>query len=508
MHGRFTRFVAALGLVLGLVVGCLVDGRVRPVAASPTEPGGSWISGYFDELRLLSPGGACFVMTGPCERLDLARWVGAKNPGEERSTGRGQWLAAMLRQDLGPEAALDESGRLVWVLDWGATGELERGCEPIGESMVRSWLYLPGGLSLWTSMRTTANAPHLHRVETQPWRHDWSASCDFGGIGYRKGALSVFAGRDEASWGASRERGLLFSGAAPTLDMLRLTLGGKHVLFTSLHSELRRGRADPWDAGVKRFVAAHRLEVLVGTRWDFSVSEVVLYGGEGRGFEPGYLNPLAPFYAEQWNSYWNDNLLFAADVMFRLPGQAEIKGEVVVDDFQIDPGPAPNKLGFGLAIDAVNPLVRDRSLVGCSYFRVANWTYGHAVAWNGFVQEGKVLGFPGGPDGDRFEAWSSWAPRNSVELKASYALTRQGEGRVSDRRPEAGFKTGFPSGTVARAHGVSAGVTWRPSYPLQVQALARWSSESNVANVRGVTASGFKASLAVTYNLRVWRRGA
>jgi hypothetical protein len=178
----------------------------------------------------------------------------------------------------------------------------------------------------------------------------------------------------------------------------------------------------------------------------------------------------------------------------------------VVDDLQVDPGPAPNKLGFGLAIDAVNPLVGERSMVGCSYFWIADGTYGHALPWNRFVEEGKVMGFPGGPDGDWLEAWVSWAPWNSVALKAGYGLTRQGEGRVSDSQDGDGFKTASLSGAVERTHGLSAGVTWRPSYPLQVQALARWSSQRNVANVRGATASSFKASVAVTYDLRVWRR--
>jgi len=506
MHHRFTRFLAAGGLVLGLMLGGFPDGWPAPAEAAPTEPGTSWVCQYFDELRLLSPGEACFVLTGPCERLDLARWVERQGVGGGSAASREQWLAAMLSRELAPEICRDASGVPVWVLDASLGGGLEGERKPVAEDMLRAWVYLPGGLALWTSMRTTANAPDDHRVETRPWRDRWRASLDYGGVGYHKGGFSVFAGRDEASWGASRVMGLLFSGAAPTLDMLKLELRSRRVLFTSFHSQLRRSVRDPWAAGVRRFVAAHRLEIIAGKRWDFSVSEAVLYGGEGRGFEPGYLNPLAPFYAEQWNSHRNDNLLVGADVLLRLPGHAEIKGEVVVDDFQVDPGPEPNKLGFGLAINAVNPLVGERSMVGFSYFWIADGSYGLALPWNRFVEEGKVMGFPGGPDGDRLEAWSSWAPLNSVALQAGYSLTRQGAGRIAESQDGGGFNITFTSGAVERTHSVTAGATWRPSYPLRVQALAQWSSRRNVANVRGSTASSFKASLAVTYDLRVWRR--
>ena len=496
MCGRFAGLVAAAGLLLGL----------SPAGASPTEPASGWITSYFDELRLLSPGRPYFVMTGPCERLDLARWVADQPSGSGQAASRRAWLAEMLRRELGPELALEGSGGPVWILDSNLGGGLERDRKGAAQYLLRSWLYLPQGVSLWTTLRTTVNGADYHRVETRPWRDRWRASMDYGGIGYRKGGLSVFAGRDEVSWGASRDLGLMFSGAGPTLDMLRLSLRTGHLLFTSVHSELRASPADPWDAGVRRFIAAHRLEVLAGTRWDFSVSEVVVYGGEGRGFDPGYLNPLAPFYEEQWNSYRNDNMLLGADLMYRLPERAEIKGELLVDDFQIDPGSEPNKVGFGLAIDAVNPLAGERSLVGCSYFRVARGTYGHAVPWNRYIEEGKVMGFPGGPDGDRFEAWSSWSPQNPIVLKADYTLVRQGEGRATDPQSGKAPRTPFPSGTVDTTHNLSAEMAWRPSYPLQLRLLAQWSSERNVANVDGLKASGFKASISISYSPRIWVR--
>jgi len=230
----------------------------------------------------------------------------------------------------------------------------------------------------------------------------------------------------------------------------------------------------------------------------------VLYAGRGRDFEPVYLNPLAPLYAEQWNARWDDNLFFDADVLLRLPGRAEIRAEVLIDDLQIDPGSEPNEVGLFLGVDAVNPLAPDRSLLGCSYARLANRTYGHAAAWNRFLHEGRVMGYLGGPDGDRLSAWCSWAPVASLDLTATYSLTRQGEGRADDPQDQPGHETSFPSGTVETTHMVAAGLGWRPVYPLRVAALAEWSAGRNVGNLEGEDTDGFRGSLSITYDVRVW----
>lgn len=504
MRDRISRLLTTVSGPVALSACCLVWAFAAAAATAPSEPGSGWVSSYFDQARLLAPDGTFFVATAPYARLDMARWLGGRDA--TALPARTRWLLAMLSQEVAPEAAFLAEGKLVWVADAGLSFGAEHGRKPVPEGRVGLWLYAPSGLTLWTSLDASANAPDRHRVETRPWRERWQASFGRGGIGYDRGGISLVAGRDEVGWGGSRETGLLFAGDAPAMDMVKLALGTRRVLFTALHSQLRPGRHDPWGTGVRRFVAAHRLEVLLGRNWDISVSEAVLYGGEGRTFEPGYLNPLAPFYAEQWNSYRNDNLLVSGDVSLSLPGRGEVRAEVVIDDFQIDPGSEPNEMGFGIWADAVNPWLGDRSLVGCSYVRIANRTYGHAVPWNRWVQEGKVMGFPGGPDGDSFQAKATWAPWNSVELDARYNLARRGEGLVDDVQDQPGRETKFPSGVVETRHDLSAGAAWRPSRALEIHGRVGWLSTSNTDNVDGRRASGLEVSAAVAYDLRVWRK--
>ena len=505
--------VALAGLLLLLLA-------VTAAYGAPTEPSSSWVYAYFDEWRLTADCCPVFAMTAPYDRVDLAQWLMEDCAARVRETGRNLWLLHMLRREFEPERPLTEADlrlrrkgewkldRSVWMFDSAVSSRFKTDEKPRPEVLARFLLYTGQGLNFWTSLRTTANAPGDHKVETRPWKDRWRSSFDYGGVGYRRGNVSLFLGRDEVSWGASRDRGLLFSGTAPAMDMVKLAYRSKHVLFTSFHSQLRRGPTDPWAASVRRYVSAHRLEFLV-RRLDFSIAEAAIYGGDGRDFELGYLNPLAPFYAEQWNLGDNDNILLGGDFSYLFPGYAEVRGELVVDDFQIDPGSEPNEMGFGLAADAVNPLYAGGSVVGASYFRIANRTYGHAVPWNRFTQEGRMMGYPDGPDGDRFEIWSSVASDrlscgvcDQFSLRIAYSLRRQGQGRVTDSQVEPGRRTKFPSGTVETTQAVAAELSWRPSYPLLVKGTVGWSRTENAGNTWGQTHDGFEFTLNLTYNLR------
>jgi hypothetical protein len=502
MRGGFIGIARLARTAAWLLVPAAVVCAWSIAAGSPTEPTAGWVYPYFRELRLRSPGSPFFVSTGPYERQDLATWLrGASEVGAPEGA-RAKWLRDMLDKEYAPEIASAERRSPVVAIvitpSWGLRTDGHARPEMLGDLTV----YSPEGVSLWTSLRATANAPENHKVRTTPWHGPWRASFDHGGVGYRSGGLSIFLGRDEVSWGASRDRGLLLSGSAPSLDMVKFSFSRKSFCFTSIHSELRKSDLDQWAPDVRRFLSAHRLEYLPGRRWGFSLSEAVIYGGVGRDFNLGYLNPMAPFYAEQWNSRGDDNVLMDGDVSFLLPGRIDVRAEVVVDDFQLDFKTEPNEMGLGVDVAAINPLCPAGGLMGGSYFRVTNRTYGHRISWNRFVQEGMLLGYPEGPDGDRFEVWSSWSPRDDFTVRAGYDLTRQGEGRVTDAQDEPGRKQAFPSGTVETEHAVRADLGWRPAYQLLVSTGLQWSRQENYGNQRGHTRSGFDLAFRVTYNLR------
>jgi hypothetical protein len=345
------------------------------------------------------------------------------------------------------------------------------------------------------------NGKEVHKVGTRVWSDRGRASVEYAGIAFAKAGFMVSVSRDEISWG----NGLLFSGSAPSFDLVSLGYRRGSVAFTSFHSVLRGGWGEERVEGMRRYVSAHRLEVLPGGRLSFALSEAVLYGGRYRPFEPVYMNPFTVFYSDQWNSGWNDNILIAGDFSLLFPDRAEIRGEVMIDDFQYDFSNEPHEFGAALLISAVNPLSPRTSTIRASYHHIRNQTYGHFVAWNRFIQEGKVIGYEDGPDGDRLAMSVLLARPESMLWSLTYSLRRKGEGSATDVQEEKGRRVDFPSGTVETSHRVDLALSWRPCPEWLVETAAGYHTTRNAGHVERIDDDGWDLRLNAQFNLEVAR---
>ncbi len=470
-------------------------------SAMPTEPVASWVYDYIDELRLSADSLTFFVAALPYERSELGCAVGRAAAAGGAGYEREKYLLGLLNQELAREAAWKKGACNLFVGGLSSGVEARSNARVGIDNLFKLDFYFEERVALWTYLRLTVTDPGAHRTETNAWGDHFRAGFDHGGLGYKGGRFSLFAGRDELAWGIGRDRGLLFSGRAPAVDMFKFTYLEEKVLFTSVHSRLRRGDADPWSETINRYISAHRLDLKLWPRLTFAVAEVVLYGGEHRGFDPVYLSPVGVFYAEQWNSRSEDNVLFAGDLTLLFPRAAELRLEVVVDDFQYDFA-QPHEIGFGFDFKAKNPLLDLYSLLGCSYFHVRNGTYGHKVEYNRYTHENKIIGYPYGPDGDLVELWFSFALPTEALWTVRFSQRRQGEGRVSDPQDEPPEDVGFPSGTVEKTLRAGLDVSWRPSYAWLIRGGLEWYGVRNENNIEGAGGDDVRVALAVAFNFK------
>jgi hypothetical protein len=489
MRGR------GLALILSITVLALSGSSALGYPAEPTD---SWVYPYLYELRIREVLEPFPVSTGPYGRLEAAALLDGFRTDE--AGARGAWVARMLDTEFEGETRVLREGS-GWTGGVRLRARAETDSRSSGEAFGRFAYYSHIGVALWTSIRSSINGDGLHKSATQVWSDRGRASVDYAGIAYRNGGFMVSLSRDEVSWGATRRGGLLFSGTAPCFDMVTLGYRTGRVAFTSFHSKLRGG--DGYEEGVRRFVSAHRLEVLPSDLISFSLSEAVIYGGRYRTFEPVYMNPLTIFYADQWNSGWNDNILIAGDFALLFPRRAEIRGEIMIDDFQYDFGNEPHEFGAGLSISAVNPFAPSISLVEASYHHIRNQTYGHFISRNRFIHEGKVMGYEDGPDGDRFALTVTLARPESMQWKAHYSLRRKGEGRAADIQEERGPRVDFPSGTVETVHRMGLAFAWRPCHMWLLEAGAEYHRRRNADHIEGVDEDGWELSLDAQFNLKV-----
>jgi hypothetical protein len=482
----------------------LMAAMLWPAASAwtcPTEPSDSWVYAYLDELRLREKDPTrLFVSTGPYGRLETAAWL-AEQPQPESGT-RSAWLHRMLEIEFKDEDSILSAGS-GWAGSVLLDARTETDARVAGEILGRLAYYAPIGVCFWSSIRTSVNGEQFHKVDTHTWGDRARASVDYAGFAFHRSGFSIALARDEVSWGTDRRVGLLFSGAAPVLDMLSVAYRRGPLAFTAFHSRLRRWPGEETEDDIRRYVAAHRLEFLPNPKISFAVSEAVVYGGRDRSFEPGYLNPLIIFYASQWNSGQNDNILFSGDFSVLIPRVVEIKGEVMVDDFQYDFGTEPHEFAAGARVAAVNPLRPGTSLLGASYYHVRNQTYGHFVAWNRFVNEGRVMGYPDGPDGDRVDAWLSLAVPETMLWRLDFGMKRRGEGRATDDQDPTGPRVKFPSGTVEATRWAGLELAWRAASPLVISGRGAFSHTSNLENREGADESGWDVSVNIRYDLKL-----
>jgi hypothetical protein len=486
--------------VIGLTAAALMAAACGALAM-PTEPAGSWVYEYLDELRLSSDSLSFFVNTSPQERTELGNILShvrvLEGPGEERTL----YLLDLAKREFRAETEWKRDRTNLFVGEVNSRLKIRSDDRVGSDNLMRFDFYFSEGLALWTYLRATISDEEAHRTETRPWGEHFRAGFDHGGLGYKRGRFSFFAGRDGLAWGIDREMGLLFSGSAPTMDMFKFTYMEDKVLFTSVQSELRRGDRDPWDESIRRYLSAHRLDLKLWPRLTFSFSEVVLYGGEHRGFDPIYLNPVTVFYAEQWNSRSDDNVLLAGDFSLLFPGTAEFRGEILIDDFQYD-FEKPHEMGFGVDAGVRNPFLDLYSLLGCSYFHIRNGTYGHKTEYGRYTHENEIIGFPYGPDGDYLKVRFSFSIPREALWTVRFSQRRQGEGRVSDPQDEPPEDQRFPSGTVEKTLTAGFDLSWRPSYTWLIDGGLEWYEVDNVGNAPGTCESGFRAALGVTFNFK------
>lgn len=334
----------------------------------------------------------------------------------------------------------------------------------------------------------------------QTWKGGVTGIVEYATLAVEGKGWRVSAGRSRHAWGPIPQGGLVLSGLSPSLDGLALqaSLAGGRLRAQMLALALDRlwftqseaaGAAEsawfPADGSplaVHRYLSAHRLAWRARERLWIGASEVVLYGGPSRNWEPYYLVPFVPFYSEQWNRGNNDNILVGIDLdCYPAPG-SRLFGELLIDDAQYDTANEPQEIGWsvgGARVVRMGPLA---PAVRLDYTRVNTWTYGQVVAWNRYTMGRVPLGDPLGPDADRWRLEVTLPLSSRLRVVAEGLRVRRGEVRPETPRPVVvPFAGDFPTGVVERDTGGRLTVEFLA--PPRVRAAA-WAGGESFRNHR------------------------
>lgn len=286
----------------------------------------------------------------------------------------------------------------------------------------------------------------------QTWKLDYTADFQEAYAKLESKRLKVLVGRHSVFWSPAKFGALGISDNSPSFDMIMLATDFTSQRWGSFYGYALSSVLDKmWNNKHERYLAnrylsAHRLDWLLSGWAEIGLTEIILYGGDVRLPEPGYLNPIMPYYATQYNPKHDDNVLFLADISLRPADGFRIYGEILIDDFQYAYSDDPNDMGFTLGFN----LAKSFDL-SAEYTRVSRWAYTHLATENQFLHYGSVIGHPIGPDGDVLTVETSKFLNKNLLLALRYRLKRKGEATPEDRyRGEDSAHIGFPSGMVER----------------------------------------------------------
>ena len=163
-------------------------------------------------------------------------------------------------------------------------------------------------------------------------------------------------GRQNRSWGPFPDRSLLLSSYPYTYDAVELQILGKGFEFRHLFAPFSNNRAsgDSDDGSLyDRYLTAHSLNVRFNRWVTVGITETVLFTRRNAFPDLAYVNPVSIYSVINTNQEGDGNLMLGFQWNIH-PGieDVSLRGQLVLDDFQVDNNVVTDKEPTHWGIDA------------------------------------------------------------------------------------------------------------------------------------------------------------
>lgn len=264
-------------------------------------------------------------------------------------------------------------------------------------------------------------------------------------------------GRQKRNWGPFADRSLFISSNPYSYDAVEWQISSSAFEFRHLFAPLPNSRGWDSDNGstINRFLTAHSLNVMFGEWVTVGLSESVVFTREKSFPDLHYINPVALYSLVNMNQEGNGNLMLAFQWNIHpFIKSVSFKGQVVIDDFQIDDelvtDKEPTHYGLDMGVYWTNPFnIPFEHYLKAEYRKFSEWMY-TVTDENGNIGErytyaAKSLGAPQN-DGDRLNTGFTVIGKNHWYGSAELGFSRQGIRNVLSRwqDSEPGQTQGLP----------------------------------------------------------------
>ena len=288
------------------------------------------------------------------------------------------------------------------------------------------------------------------------------------GVGFDNSWATFQISKGKENWGAGNDIQLSLSKHSPSYDYLLLGSDYGRIRVRYIYGFLEKVEK------VNRYITARGLEYTNKKSLVIGISETVIYSGENRSFDIGYLNPISSHLEIELNNrlnivgdgnsnaVWQFHLDYLPSKNFRFSFNF-LYDELVLDpDIQIG---KENGKAFSLRL-AYSPTISNKYLL-TTFFSIINVgtpTFRHGLGTNNFIQSGRPLGWTGGSDGQEIRMGINYFNYKNLITSFSFGLVEMGEESIINRvfDPYKDYLKGkFPSGEVERNHFYRAEISYQ-----------------------------------------------
>ena len=228
------------------------------------------------------------------------------------------------------------------------------------------------------------------------------------------------------------------------------------------------------------------------------LSETVIYSGENRPLDIGYLNPMATHLEIELNDRLNivgasnANAVWQASIDWVAASELRLSGNFLFDEFVIDKveKDAGKEHGFAYSLRLSYSLNKDLNLF-LSNIKVGTPTFRHGQGTNNFVIRNKPLGWVYGSDGQEISLGVNYYNQRNLFIKVKSGLRELGEESIINRPYDAYadyLKGPFPSGNVEETIFLNSNIKWMWKPNIQILGGFEWQSDGDFELNLGVNA--------------------
>ena len=329
-------------------------------------------------------------------------------------------------------------------------------------------------------------------------------------------------------------RSLILSDYAAPYFFLKFNTRVWKFNYQNLFAELtaRRGLTDADTLYPKKYLALHHLSFDVTDNFNIGVFESEVSGGQGRGLELQYLNPVIFYRAIEQQVGSTDNALLGIDFKWNIKHRAQLYGQLVLDEFKLSEIRAGNgwwankqsvQLG-GKLLDVAGVRNLDLQL---EFNYIRPYTYQHESPYTDYQHYRQPLAHPMGANLTEVLGVLSYQPLPRLSLVGKFFYTVQGldalattatsynnnggnvllsyNTRAPSTTPGIDSEHGYRVGNGDKSHLLHADftATYQPRLNLFLDAtlIARHQSLDQPTYYGAVSGNEVYASLAVRWNI-------